>query len=122
MSAFGDIRSTPALRIWDGIAGRVVESKGATLAVVELDPGGHATSHAHPNEQVGVLIEGSVRFTIGDETRDLEPGGSWSIPAHAPHEVIAGPDGALIVEVFVPGRADWQGLEQLDREPRWPRG
>jgi quercetin dioxygenase-like cupin family protein len=121
MSAFGDIRTEPALRIWDGITGRIVESAGATLAVVELEPGGHATSHSHTNEQLGVLIEGTVRFTIGDETRDLEPGGSWSIPADTPHEVVAGPEGALIVEVFVPGRADWKGLERLDREPRWPR-
>jgi quercetin dioxygenase-like cupin family protein len=121
VSAFGDIGSTPALQIWDGIVGRTVESNGATLAVVELDPGGHATSHSHPNEQVGVLIEGNVRFTIGDETRELGPGGSWSIPADTAHEVVAGPEGAVIVEVFVPGRSDWGGLEQVERAPRWPR-
>ena len=121
MSAFGDIGSQQALRIWDGIVVRTVEGVGATLAVVELDPNGHATTHSHVNEQLGVVIEGSVRFTVGDETRELGRGASWSIPAHTPHEAVAGPDGAVLVEVFAPGRSDWAGLERLDREPRWPR-
>jgi quercetin dioxygenase-like cupin family protein len=77
--------------------------------------------HAHENEQVGILIEGSVTFTIGDETRELERGATWRILGHVPHSVVVGPGGALIVEVFSPVREDWNALErEAPRPGRWP--
>ena len=36
---------------------------------------GDVPEHSHANEQVGILIEGSVTFRIGDETAEVEPGG-----------------------------------------------
>ena len=50
--------------------------------------------HQHPNEQTGILIRGSLTFTIGGETRELRPGATWVIPGNVPHSVRSGPDGA----------------------------
>jgi quercetin dioxygenase-like cupin family protein len=62
-----------------------------------------------------------VSFRIGDETRELAAGGTWRIPPNVPHEVQAGPDGAVVVDVFSPPREDWAALERLDdRRPLWP--
>ncbi len=121
MSAFASVQSLVPLQIWDGIVGRAVQGERVTLAVIELDPGAVASLHEHPNEQAGVLIEGSLTFRIGDETRELGPGETWCVPGDTPHEATAGAEGALLVEVFVPARADWAGLETLERAPRWPR-
>ena len=121
MSAFASVRSLHPVRIWAGIVGRVVPAERVTLAVIELEPGARATPHSHPHEQVGVLIEGSLTFRIGDETRELGSGDTWSIPGDTEHEVTAGPDGASLVEVFAPVREDWAGLERLERAPNWPR-
>jgi hypothetical protein len=34
---------------------------------------------------------------------------------------VAGPDGATVVDVFVPVREDWRKLDRLEpAEPRWP--
>jgi quercetin dioxygenase-like cupin family protein len=121
VSAFADIGSLGPQRIWDGIVGRSVHGDRVTLSVLELDPGASVPEHAHANEQVGVLIDGSVRFTIGDETRDLRPGATWRILADVPHSVTVGPEGALIVEVFSPIRDDWDALEREEPRPgRWP--
>jgi quercetin dioxygenase-like cupin family protein len=121
MSAFASVRSLSPVRIWEGITGRLVEGERATFAVIELDPGAAATPHQHPHEQLGVLIEGTLTFRIGGETRELAPGGTWRIPGDTEHEVTAGPDGATLVEVFAPVREDWAGLPRLERAPRWPR-
>ena len=32
--------------------------------------------HAHPHEQVGLMLEGKVIFTIGGEDKTLQPGDS----------------------------------------------
>jgi quercetin dioxygenase-like cupin family protein len=120
-SPFADLDALGAQRIWEGVTGRVVEGERVTLAVIELDPGSVVPEHRHENEQVGVLVAGLLEFRIGDETRRVDPGGTWSIPANVPHEVQAGPEGAVAVEAFGPARADWAALERLEgRPPRWP--
>ena len=37
----------------------------------------------------------------------LGPGGTWRIPPDTPHEVHVGTDGAVVLDVFSPPRADW---------------
>jgi quercetin dioxygenase-like cupin family protein len=120
VSAFDDIREIVPLQIWNGVVGRAVEGKEATLAAIELDPGTEVPEHQHVNEQTGILLRGAVRFRIGDETKDLVPGSTWVIPANVPHAVDTGPEGAFLVELFAPPRADWAGLERL--EPGTPTG
>jgi quercetin dioxygenase-like cupin family protein len=121
MSAFADAGSLEPQQIWAGVLGRTVHGERVTLSLIELDANAVVPEHAHTNEQVGILLEGSLRFTIGAEERELGPGGTWRILGEVPHSVVAGPDGAVIVEVFSPVRADWEGLETLEPRPaRWP--
>ena len=121
MSAFADLGSVAPQRIWDGVVGRTVHGERLTFSVVELESGIAVPEHSHENEQVGMVVAGSLTFTVGSETRELGPGGSWCITAHVPHSVVTGPDGAVVVEVFSPVRDDWQALEREEpRPPRWP--
>jgi quercetin dioxygenase-like cupin family protein len=121
LAGFDDLRSLPLIQIWDTVAARTVHGERQSLAVVELDPNAVVPEHQHDNEQLGMVITGSLRFRIGEETRDLGPGETWSIPSNAPHEVVAGPEGAVVIDVFAPARADWLSLERTgERPPRWP--
>lgn len=100
---------------------RTVDGEQCSLAIVELDPNSVVAEHAQPNEQLGIVVHGSVVFRIGDERRVLDPGGTWRIPPDTPHEVHAGEDGAVVIDVFAPARDDWQELERSDPQPpRWP--
>ncbi|HZO96665.1 MAG TPA: cupin domain-containing protein [Gaiellaceae bacterium] len=121
MDVFAEVAALGPQRIWDGIVGRSVHGERVTLSLLELDAGAVVPEHAHENEQVGILLEGSVTFTIGGEERELRPGGTWRILGNVPHSVVVGPEGAVIVEVFSPPRADWHALESLAPGPgRWP--
>jgi unsaturated pyranuronate lyase len=121
MSAFDDLAELAPNDIWEGVAARAVHGERLTLAVVELDANAVVPEHAHENEQLGMVISGSVKFRVGSETRDLGPGGTWNIPANVPHEVSVGPEGAVVLDVFAPGRSDWTQLEaRAARVPRWP--
>jgi quercetin dioxygenase-like cupin family protein len=107
--------------IWAGVTARMVEGDRMTLAIVELAPGSLVPEHAHDNEQIGFVIEGSVTFTVGEETMTLGPGGSWRIRSDVAHRVDVGPDGAVVAEAYAPVRADWQALPLLEpAPPRWP--
>ena len=121
MSAFGDIASLRVLSIWEGVVARAVDGEDASFAVVELDPDSVVAEHAHPNEQLGMVLRGNVRFRVDGETQELGPGQTWSIPPNTPHEVHTGPEGAVVIDVFAPPRADWRALETLDpQRPAWP--
>jgi quercetin dioxygenase-like cupin family protein len=121
VSPFGQLATTGPHRIWEGVLGRVVAGELVTFVVVELAPNAVVPEHSHANEQLGVLAQGSMRFRIGNEEEELGPGGTWSISAHAPHAVTAGPEGAVAIEVFAPAREDWDALERgAPSSPSWP--
>jgi quercetin dioxygenase-like cupin family protein len=117
MSVFGGIESLEHIRIWEGVTVQAVEGDRTTLAVVDLEPGAGVPEHHHDNEQLGVLVRGTMRFRVGEETRDLVPGDTWRILSHVPHEVTAGPEGAVAIECFTPVRGDWAELERLHGHP-----
>ena len=121
LSAFDHADTLPPRQIWDGVVARSVTSERLTLALIELDPNSVVPEHSHDNEQVGVLVQGSMTFTIGREVGEIVPGSSWRILANVPHSVVAGPEGAVLVEVFAPARDDWGAIPF--GEPgagRWP--
>jgi quercetin dioxygenase-like cupin family protein len=121
LQRFHDLQGLPVAQVWETVAARLVHGERQSLAVVELDPNAIVPEHRHENEQLGIVIAGSLEFRIEDETRHLGPGEIWTIPSGVPHEVIAGPLGAIVIDVFAPVRADWDELERsAPREPRWP--
>ena len=79
------------------------------LAHVYLKKGCIVPKHSHENEQLTYILEGALRFWIGDD----EPRSSTSragevlhIPSNLPHKAEALED-TLDVDVFCPPRQDW---------------
>lgn len=119
--AFANLAGLPVKRIWDDVTARIIQSELITMAIVELAPNATVPGHHHPNEQLGFVIRGGVRFTVGGLTRECGPGDTWRILADVPHHVQAGPEGAVVAEVYSPVRQDWAALP--DHEPgvaAWP--
>jgi quercetin dioxygenase-like cupin family protein len=121
VALFNDLRELAPRQIWDGVVARIVSGERLSLGIVELDPNAVVPEHRHEHEQLGMVITGSMTFRIADETRQLAPGETWTIPSNVPHEVTAGPEGAVVLDVFAPVRGDWVALEEAEpREARWP--
>ncbi|MFM7316296.1 MAG: cupin domain-containing protein [bacterium] len=77
------------------------------LSVVRFEPDSVVPVHAHPHEQGGMLIQGRLKFTIGETTEIFEPGDQWIIPGGVPHTVTAIDGPALALDVFYPIREDY---------------
>jgi unsaturated pyranuronate lyase len=117
-----DITEMPSLDVWgETVQARVIVGRNASLAVVELQPDAVVPEHHHEHEQLGVCIRGSITFTIDGERRELGPGGTWLISSDLSHGAVAGPEGATVVDIFSPVRADWDALPRSGPlSPRWP--
>lgn len=79
-----------------------------TVSLVVMSPGATIPLHAHPHEQVGMLVEGEADFTIGGETRRVKPGDRWHIPGNVPHTITALEQPVRALDVFYPVREDYR--------------
>jgi quercetin dioxygenase-like cupin family protein len=121
MSAFAKLSEIAPLPIWDGVVSRAVQGAHITMAIVELEPNSVVPEHQHHNEQLGLVLKGSLDFTIGGEHCRVTAGDTYNIPAQVPHGVTTGPDGAVVLDVFSPVRADWARFTaDAPRTPAWP--
>ncbi|MQC16670.1 MAG: cupin domain-containing protein [Chloroflexi bacterium] len=84
----------------------LVSGDGQTLVRFELAEGGHVPQHTHPHEQAGTVIEGRVRFRIGDREAEVTPGDSYLIPGDMPHSAVA-LEASVLIEVFAPVREEF---------------
>jgi quercetin dioxygenase-like cupin family protein len=86
---------------------------GDDLMVVRVDgpAGSLAPAHAHPHEQMCVIVSGRVRFRIGDEETQAGPGDVLHIPSGVEHEAEVLED-TVFFDIFHPVREDF--LAKLD--------
>jgi quercetin dioxygenase-like cupin family protein len=77
------------------------------LSLVELAAHSVVEEHSHPHEQVGMLLEGRVRFTIGGEEKLLTKGDMWRIPGNVKHRVVVLDEPAKALDIFSPVREDY---------------
>jgi unsaturated pyranuronate lyase len=93
---------------------RLITGDRMMLAHVYLKKGCIVPKHSHENEQFTYILEGALRFWIGDDGGEeviVRAGEVLHIPSHVPHQAEALED-TLDVDVFDPPRQDW--LDKTD--------
>ena len=121
MGTFDSLDGVRPYKIWDGAVARAIRGEKITFAVVDLDPDRAVPEHHHANEQIGMVLKGSITMTIAGESRRLGVGDTYVIPSDVPHSAETGPEGASVLDVFTPTREDWERLERLEPSAgAWP--
>ena len=84
-----------------------VYGERAMLARVLLRKGAVVPEHSHENEQITYILEGALRFTMGNgQVITVAAGEVLVIPSHMPHQAEALAD-TVDLDIFTPPRADW---------------
>ncbi len=68
-----------------GIWSRIEAGDDLTMAFMEIYPGKEGTAHNHPFDQCGIVLEGEIEMSIGDEMRLLGPKETYFFPAGVSH-------------------------------------
>lgn len=87
-----------------GLTTRVFPGDQAMISIVRVEPNAEGKLHHHPEEQWGVVLEGSAVRTQGDAKMQVAKGDFWRTPGNVPHTIKAGPDGVVVLDVFAPPR------------------
>jgi quercetin dioxygenase-like cupin family protein len=95
-------------RLNEGVMLRLFWGRNMTLSIVDLRPESVIPAHSHPHEQMGIVLEGELAFTIGDETRTVRKGDFYCIPSGVVHSVQAGGQAAKALDIFSPPREDYR--------------
>jgi quercetin dioxygenase-like cupin family protein len=96
------------------LARRLITGERMMLAHVYLDRGCIVPKHHHENEQLTYILEGALRFWIGEDEStviDVRAGEVLHLPSNLPHKAEALED-TLDVDIFTPPREDW--LQKTD--------
>ena len=99
----------PKERVNDLLDRRLITGDSMMLAHVYLKKGCIVPKHSHMNEQLTYILEGALRFCLGeDQTEEIvvNAGEVLVIPPDVPHMAEALED-TLDVDIFSPPRADW---------------
>jgi len=77
-------------------AGRLVaalEAQGFDVTEWTDEPSTHYPAHAHPRDEVLVVLEGSIAMVVETVEHELGPGDRIELTAGAVHTADVGPDG-----------------------------
>jgi quercetin dioxygenase-like cupin family protein len=88
---------------------RLITAERVMLAHVYLTKGCVVPRHFHENEQVSYILEGELRFLIGENGEEeitVKSGEVLHIPSNVPHAAEAMTD-IFALDVFSPPRQDW---------------
>ena len=111
---FIDLQQWPLIEPVPGCRTRTPHLQNLMLSRLVMDAGAEVPMHQHPHEQGGVVVEGTMELTIGEETRLLKPGDIYLIEADVPHRAIAIDGPVVVVDIFSPIREDYAMMANSD--------
>lgn len=98
----------PKETVTDMLDRRLITAEKMMLAHVYLKKGCIVPQHSHDNEQLTYILDGALKFWIGEEKREqiVRSGEVLVIPGGVLHMAEALED-TLDVDIFSPPRQDW---------------
>jgi quercetin dioxygenase-like cupin family protein len=82
---FWNLRTLKLEEFRPGIFSKVEGGANLTMTFMEISPNKEGTEHQHPFDQCGVVVEGEIEMSIGEEKRLLKPMETYFIPAGISH-------------------------------------
>lgn len=106
---FYDIQLTQLAK---GVYTKLVAAGNLQLSLVSANPNAESQAHIHPEEQITVLLRGSLTETVLDKELDLKPKDIALVPGNVVHANIASELGYDALDIFWPIREDYLTKQQ----------
>ncbi len=115
---FVDMSQIDSVEFLSGLEFKPVLCERTLVNFVSFEPRTEAPMHVHEEEQVVIVTDGELEFTIGDETRTMRPGDVAVIPSWVPHGARTLDRSCKEIDMFSPPRATLieHARKQVNRE------
>ena len=112
-----DWNAIPVEHPLDGISRQTVHGDKQTIVRYIYQPGSVFPVHSHPEEQVTVILGGSIDFTVAGSPLTLSAGQVALIPANVPHgATVTGSEVVETLNTMAPRRSSAPMSRVTDEE------
>ena len=98
---FWDLKTLRLDEFRPGIRSKLESGTNLTMAFMEIAPNKEGNAHDHPFDQCGIVIEGEIEMSVGEEKRLLRPMETYFIPAGIKHNWKTSALSAKILDIVV---------------------
>lgn len=99
--------SIPVEHPAEGIERQMVVGEKMMICRFRFAPFLVTPEHAHPHEQMSIVVSGRVRFFIEGTERIASPGDVLSFPANCWHGATMMDEEVVLIDIFTPVREDF---------------
>ncbi|MFB3828632.1 MAG: cupin domain-containing protein [Bryobacteraceae bacterium] len=105
-----DSADVPWEQVQPGMRRKIYFSDRLTMVTIEFTrekpDAARPAMHYHAHDQMAFVVEGRIRAFIGDQVKELGPGGVYSLPSNVPHGIQVLTQKVVLIDVFTPPRDD----------------
>jgi len=98
---FWDLKTLKLDEFRPGIRSKLESGSNLMMAFMEIAPNKEGVAHDHPFDQCGVVIEGEIEMSMGEEKKLLKPMETYFIPAGIKHNWKTTASSAKILDIVV---------------------
>ena len=91
-----------------GVTAKIAWGDKLMFSLVTLEPDAAVPEHAHPHEQMGMLLSGEMTLVVEGTPRALALNEMYLVPGGVRHAAKAGPGGAVALDAFAPPREEYK--------------
>jgi gluconolactonase len=104
----GDLYDIQFTELQPGANSRLIGGRGAQLSFLQMSPGMNFAAHLHPEEQLMIVLRGSIAELILDGLSTMGKGDLLYLPGTMVHGGQVGDTGCDVLDVFFPPRPDYE--------------
>jgi gluconolactonase len=104
----GDLYDIQFTELQPGANSRLIGGHGAQMSFLQMSPGMTFAAHLHPEEQLMIVLRGSIEELILDGTAPMGKSDLLYLPGTMVHGGKVGDTGCDVLDVFFPPRPDYE--------------
>lgn len=108
MSGFWNPKDMKSRELCPGVTAKIAWGEKLMFSLVTLAPDAAVPEHAHPHEQMGMLVSGAMTLIVEGTPRPLALHEIYLVPGGVRHAAKAGPGGAVALDAFAPPREEYK--------------
>jgi quercetin dioxygenase-like cupin family protein len=102
-----DWSKVPVEETGEGIRRQMVVGQNVMICRFRFAPFVVTPAHSHPHEQMSLIVQGRVKFILGDEERIVGAGDVLHFPPDYRHGATMLDEEVILIDIFSPIREDF---------------
>ena len=102
-----DWDNIPVEKTEEGIQRQMVVGQNVMICRFRFAPFKVTAAHSHPHEQMSLIVQGKVKFILGEDERIVGPGDVLHFPSGFWHGATMLDEEVVLIDIFSPIREDF---------------